>query len=65
MACATGKVQHDYTQAQRLAQRASRSHEQPMQAYRCAQCGAWHVGSKIHKPQPLRWINNNHELRMT
>ena len=57
------KVQHDYRQAARLAKRASRSYENPMQAYRCAQCGAWHVGGFFHRPQPMRFVNNNHELR--
>ena len=60
MPCGTGKAGHTHAQ---LAKRASRKYEQPMQAYRCVQCGAWHVGSHTHKARPLRQINNNHELR--
>ena len=65
MECVTRKVQHSYTQAKRLAKRASRAYEQPMGAYLCRECGAWHVGSTTHIPRPMRFINNNHELRMT
>ena len=63
MDCPTGKVPHDYSKAKRLAKRASRSYDKPMSVYRCTACGAWHVGTTTHKPQQLRWINNNHELR--
>ena len=65
MDCPTTKVQHTYAEATRLAKRASRTYESPMQAYRCPVCGAWHVGSKTHMPKPMRVIHNNHELRMT
>ena len=63
MPCPTSKVQHSYSAAKRLAARASRTYETPMQAYRCTACGAWHVGSTTHKPQPMRWVRNDHELR--
>lgn len=65
MPCPTGKAQHDYTRAAQLARRASRSYEQPMTQYRRSECGAWHVGSTTHRPRPMGWVNNNHELRMT
>ena len=64
MDCPTGKQSHSYTQAKRLAKRASRTYEQPMGAYLCRDCGTWHVGSTTHKPQPMRFVNNNHELRL-
>lgn len=53
--CPTGKEQHDYTRAKRLASRASTTHERPMQHYKCRVCGAWHVGGFMprHKPLPL------------
>lgn len=63
MPCPTGKTQHSYEQASQRAKRARRYYEQPMLPYRCTACGAWHVGSTTHMPQPMRWINNNHELR--
>ena len=65
MDCTTRKVQHSRVRAVYLAKRASRAYEQPMGAYLCRECGAWHVGSTTHKPQPMRLIQNNHELRMT
>ena len=61
--CTTNKVEHSYSDAKRLAKRASRAYEAPMQAYKCQDCGAWHVGSRTHKPQPMRWVRNDHELR--
>lgn len=65
MACPTHKVQHSYSAAKRLAAHASRIYEAPMTEYRCQQCGAWHVGSRTHKPRPMRWVNNNHFLGAT
>ena len=59
MPCPTGKQQHDYERATRLAKRASRSYGKPMSIYRCTECGAWHVGTAIPRPQPMRWVNNN------
>ena len=60
--CPTQKVQHSYTDAKRLAKRASRSYEQPMEAYRCKTCGCWHVGSRTHMAAPMRLISNNHSM---
>lgn len=65
MPCPSNKVQHRYADAKRLAARASRTYETPMTEYRCSECGAWHVGSRTHKPQPMRWVRNDHELRIT
>ena len=65
MDCITRKVQHSRVRAVYLAKRASRAYEQPMGAYLCRECGTWHVGSTTHKPQPMRFVNNNHELRLT
>ena len=64
MDCPTRKAQHSYTQAKRLAKRASRSYDKPMSAYLCQCCGAWHVGTSMRQPQPMRLINSNHELRL-
>ena len=61
--CPTGKAQHSYSAAKAKASKARRHYEQPMTAYRCDQCGAWHVGSHTHKPQPMRLIHRFHELR--
>ena len=63
--CPTGKASHSYRAALAKASKASRRYEQPMTAYRCHECGAWNMGSHTHKPQPMRWVNNNHELRFT
>ena len=65
MECITRKVQHDYSKAALIARLLRRVYERPLQPYRCAACGCWHVGSTTHKPQPMRLIQNNHELRMT
>lgn len=65
MQCPTGKAGHSYSVAKDKAKKASRRTEQPMTAYRCHECGAWHVGSHIHNPQPLRLIHRFHELRDT
>ena len=61
--CPTGKASHSYRAALAKASKASRRTERPMTPYRCDQCGAWHVGSHTHKPQPMRWVNNNHQMR--
>lgn len=63
--CITGKASHSYSAVKAKASKASRRYERPMTAYRCDQCGAWHVGSHTHKPQPMRLIHRFHELRLT
>ena len=65
MECITRKVQHDYSKAALIARLLRCVYERPLHPYRCPDCGAWHVGSTTHKPQPMRLIQNNHELRMT
>ena len=60
--CPSNKVQHTHKDTQRLAKRASRTYETPMQAYRCRQCNCWHVGSKTHFAAPMRLIQNNHSM---
>lgn len=64
MSCPTGKAQHSFLQAKRLAKRASKTHERPMQPYRCPQCHEWHVGSQTHKLQVMRTIFSNHDWRL-
>ena len=63
MDCPTNKAQHDYSKAALIARLLRRVYERPLQPYRCITCGAWHVGSTTHTPQPMRWVNNNHESR--
>ena len=63
--CPTGKASHSYRAALAKASKASRRYERPMTAYRCHECGAWHVGSHTHKPQPMRLIHRFRELRFT
>lgn len=64
MQCPTGKSAYSYVQARYRASVSSRRHDQPMQHYRCATCGCWHVGSFVPAPKPLRTIRNNHDFRL-
>ena len=63
--CHTGKPGYSYRMAAEKAKRATRHYDRPLTEYRCPDCGAWHVGSHTHKPQPLRLIHRFHELRLT
>jgi len=62
MACPTGKVQHTYASAVRAAQRARRNRDQTLTEYRCALCGAWHVGTPNGLKKPVKTINPNHQM---
>ena len=64
MQCPTAKATYGYVQARFRAVLASRKHDKPMQHYRCALCGGWHVGSLVPTPKPLRTIRNNHNWRL-
>jgi len=62
--CPTGKVPLlEYQLAQYRARRSSARHERAITAYRCAECGAWHLGgsSKLRRPLPI--INRIHHVR--
>lgn len=45
--------------AQAAAQRM-RQHDKTVRAYRCRDCGAWHVGGVIHSKRPMAALNTNH-----
>ena len=51
--CPTGKVPLDAQRAQHLARRSSARNERAMTHYRCAECGARHLGSPS-RPYRLR-----------
>lgn len=61
--CPTGKVPLNAKQARKLARRSSAKHECAMTAYRCPDCGAWHLGRPAKRPKPLPFINRNHQVR--
>lgn len=66
--CPTGKASHSYRAAQAEASKASRRYEQPMTAYRCDQCGAWHVCGQPHTQTPANAADSpisRIEVRMT
>lgn len=49
--CPTGKVEH--TREKALAHRAHlrRGGRRDVEVYRCAECGAWHVGRLVRRRQ--------------
>ena len=49
----TGKEPLDRALAEKIAKRASRNHEEKMIAYRCRQCGRWHVGNNKPKRRKI------------
>ena len=61
--CPSGKPGYTHAIAKQKAKRARKRHEEALSAYLCPECGAWHVGSHIRKPQPPRLIHRFHELR--
>lgn len=61
--CSTGKAPLDYERAQQLARRSSAKHSHPMTAYKCAACGAWHLGQPAKRAKRLPVIHRNHEVR--
>mgnify|MGYP006867375168 FL=1 len=61
--CSTGKKPLDYQRAQSLARRSSARHDHAMTAYRCSECGAWHLGQPAKRAKPLPFINRNHQVR--
>lgn len=64
--CPSGKEPHEAQFAQKLAKRSSKAWSQPCTAYKCHECGQWHIGmpkaSKRHE-RPIPVINNNHQFR--
>ena len=63
MDCPSGKVVHTLQTAKAASKRARRRTETPLAPYRCAICGAWHVGQRNEPKPPIKTIYNNHELR--
>lgn len=62
--CPTGKVPLNAKQARKLARRSSAKYDCSMTAYRCPDCGAWHLGTRMKKPRPLPIINRNHQVNV-
>ena len=58
--CPTGKVPLDAPRAQQLARRSSAAYTRPMTAYKCPECGAWHLGGTSRPYRQMPIINNNH-----
>lgn len=50
---ATGKVGYDHSAATAVAKRARRHKDTRTSAYRCRQCGRWHVGSIGARLRPV------------
>lgn len=63
MSCPTGKVQLTAGLAKKLARRSSANHDKPMTAYRCRECGEWHLGqpSAAHKSRRIPILYTNHQ----
>lgn len=62
--CPTGKVPLDAQRAQQLARRSSAKYDCAMTAYRCPDCGAWHLGSSSKLRRPLPLILRNHQANV-
>ena len=62
--CPTGKVPLDAPRAQQLARRSSARHDRAITAYRCAECGAWHLGTTSRPYRPIPIINRNHQVNV-
>lgn len=64
MQCPTGKsVIPSYEVAEKARKRSTNKHSQPMSTYRCAICGALHLGKPNRPKKPVKTIRNNHQLR--
>ena len=48
-----------------MPRRANRHYSTDMAAYRCDECGFWHVGQNTGLKQPVKTIRNNHQLRFS
>jgi len=65
MQCPTGKAPFTkFEIAEKARKRSRNSHGKPMSTYRCAVCGALHLGSPSRAKRPLKTIRNNHQLRV-
>ncbi len=66
MQCPTGKsVIPSYEVAEKARKRSTNKHSQPTSTYRCAICGALHLGKPNRPKKRIKTIQHNHELRMT
>jgi len=52
--------QHAMAAASRL-----RARDNASTAYRCQDCGGWHVGTPSGRKAPIKTIRNNHQVRST
>jgi hypothetical protein len=53
----THKKSYSFSRARELARTVSRRHEEPMQAYHCVFCRAWHIG----RPKQVRVALEKHQ----
>ena len=64
MQCPTGNsVITSYEVSEKARKRSTNKHGKPMSTYRCATCGALHLGAPSRPKRQLKTISNNHELR--
>lgn len=63
MQCPTGKsVITNFQIAEQACSRSRKKHGKPMSKYRCAICGALHLGAPSRAKKPLKTISNNHHI---
>ena len=63
MNCPTGKSAiTSYELAEKARKRSNKKHGKPMSKYRCAICGALHLGAPSRAKKPLKTITNNHHI---
>ncbi|MFD2755976.1 hypothetical protein [Comamonas terrae] len=65
MTCPTGKQQLTAELAKKRAKRSSASHSKPMTAYRCNECGEWHLGQPAPRKRRIPIIKPNHSMRLS
>lgn len=64
MQCPTGKsVIPSYEVAEKARKRSTNKHSQPMSTYRCAVCGALHLGVPNRPKKQIKTIRNKHQMR--
>ena len=64
MQCPTGKsVITSYELAEKARKRSNKKHSKPMSTYRCAVCGALHLGKPNRPKKQIKTIQHKHELR--
>lgn len=64
--CPTSQQKLTAKQALKLAKRASKAWSEPRTAYKCHECGQWHIGhpnTSRRKARHLPVLNVNHSFR--